>query len=137
MNKERIPEQNEKQSKAKQYLEQSLKIGGSIYEICNDFNKDKTAKRRELKVRTEGVVEEEDTPKANIRGYIYETFREQGGYLTEEDLEIFNELAQTLSEVPKINVEYTEEEHIRVTETEEEPTQVKYTISPDWEEFED
>jgi hypothetical protein len=133
MNTEKRTEQKKNTQNPEEYLKEALAVKGVIWKIFNDFNKDNVTKERGLKVKREELTTEEPI-KAIVKGRAYK--EETRRYLNDEDLRIFNQLAQDIRKVPNIKVKY-----IPTDRTEEEdiiglPNQVIYTITPDLEAFE-
>jgi hypothetical protein len=132
MVKERTPEQKEP-NKGEQYLIQCFQNGGPINEIGKEFSKRDIVKERKLKIFAKDISNEDGEVVRVIKGYSY---RDEGE-LTDEDFELFDQLAQELKEVPKIKIRYTKNDVSTEAGTFRKPTQVSYHISPDMEEFED
>jgi hypothetical protein len=133
MVKETTPEQKEKFNKGEQYLIQCFQSGGPINEIGKEFSKRDIVKERELKIIAKDMSKEEGKVVRVIKGFSY---REEGE-LTDEDLELFDQLAQDLEEIPKLKLRYIKNDFTTEAGTFRDPTEVNYHISPDMEEFED
>jgi hypothetical protein len=133
MVKETTPEQKEKFNKGEEYLIQCFQSGGPINEIGKEFSKRDIVKERELKIIAKDMSKEEGKVMRVIKGFSYRGV----GVLTGEDLELFDQLAQELEEIPKLKLRYTKNDFTTEAGTFRGPTEVNYYISPDMEEFED
>jgi hypothetical protein len=133
MVKETSPEQNEKLNNGEQYLTQCFQSGGPINEIGKEFSKSDRVKERELKIIAKDMSNEEGLVMRVIKGFSYR----EDGKLADEDIELFDQLAQEFEEVPKLKVRYTKNDLTTEAGTFRGPTEVNYYISPDMEQFED